>query len=60
LLKAGTFYLVGSLDNRPVFLDVQHRENAMVVALASEQFARLIIEAADPAATVALLNGLAG
>jgi hypothetical protein len=48
LLKAGTFYLVDSL------------ENAIVVELADEQFARLIIEVADPAATVALLNGRAG
>ena len=58
VLKAGTFYLVDSLDNKPAFLDVQHRENAIVVELADEQYARLIIEVADPVQTVALLNEL--
>jgi hypothetical protein len=56
LLKAGTFYLVDSLDSKPTFMDVQHRENAIVVELVDEQYARLIIEVADPAAVVALLT----
>jgi hypothetical protein len=56
VLKAGTFYLVNSLDNKPAFLDVQHRENAFVVEQVDEQYTRLIIEVAAPAATVALLT----
>jgi hypothetical protein len=56
LLKAGTFYLVDSIDNKPAFMAVQHRENAIVVELADEQYARLIIEVADPTAPVALLT----
>jgi hypothetical protein len=58
LLKAGTFYLVDSLDHKPTFMDVQHRENTIVVELVDEQYSRLIIEVADPEAVVALLNGL--
>lgn len=40
-------------------MDMQHRENAIVVDLADEKYNRLIIEVADPAAVVALLNNLA-
>jgi len=40
-------------------MDVQHRENAIVVELADEHYNQLIIEVADPAAVVALLNELA-
>ncbi|GAA4505353.1 hypothetical protein GCM10023172_33070 [Hymenobacter ginsengisoli] len=59
LLKAGTFYLVGSVDNKPAFLDVQHQENTVVVELTDEHFARLIIEVENPDAVVAQLNELA-
>jgi len=59
LLKAGTFYLFGTTGNKPAFMDVQHRENAIVVELADEHYNQLIIEVADPAAVVALLNELA-
>ncbi|GAB3634558.1 hypothetical protein GCM10027422_01480 [Hymenobacter arcticus] len=59
LLKAGTFYLCNTADNKPTFMDVQHRENAIVVDLADEKYNQLIIEVADPAAVVTLLNGLA-
>jgi len=59
LITAGTFYLDGFFDHKPTFFDVQHQDNTIVVELADEQYARLIIEVADPAAVVALLNGLA-
>ena len=59
LITAGTFYLDGLSDHKPTFFDVQHKANTVVVELADEQYARLIIEVADPAATVALLNELA-
>ena len=50
--RAGTFYVHGSW----VFYDVLHAENAIVVELAAERFASLIIEVSDPAATVRLLQ----
>ena len=59
LITAGTFYLDGFFDHKPTFFDVQHPENTVVVELADEHYARLIIEVEDPAAVVALLNGLA-
>jgi hypothetical protein len=59
LITAGTFYLDGLFDHKPTFFDVQHKERTVVVELSDESYARLIIEVADPAAVVALLNGLA-
>lgn len=56
LLKAGTFYLDNAGDHKPTFLDVQHRENTVVIDLADEAYNRLIIEVADPDAVVALFN----
>lgn len=52
LFAAGTFYYHGEL----VFWDVRHVENTVVVSLDHERYKKLIIEVADPAATVALLN----
>lgn len=59
LITAGTFYLDGFFDHKPTFFDVQHQQNTVVVELADEHYARLIIEVEDPAAVVDLLNGLA-
>ena len=56
LLKAGTFYFDNTGDNKPTFLDVQHRENTVVIDLADEEYNRLIIEVADPVAVVALFS----
>jgi hypothetical protein len=56
LLKAGTFYFDTTGDNKPTFLDVQHREDTVVIDLQNEEYNRLIIEVADPAAVVALLS----
>jgi hypothetical protein len=59
LLKAGTFYLDGLFDHKPSFFDVQHQQNTVVVELADEHYARLIIEVENPAAVVARLTALA-
>jgi hypothetical protein len=59
LITAGTFYLDGLFDHKPTFFDVQHKEHTVVVELADEHYARLIIEVDDPTAVVARLNGLA-
>ncbi|MFD1872334.1 hypothetical protein [Hymenobacter bucti] len=56
LLKAGTFYFDNTGDNKPTFLDVQHRENTVVIDLADEEYNRLIIEVADPDEVVALFG----
>lgn len=52
LFAAGTFYYHGEL----VFWDVRHVEKTVIVSLDHERYKKLIIEVADPAATVALLN----
>lgn len=56
LITAGTFYLDGFFDHKPTFFDVQHKEKTVVVELADEHYARLIIEVEDPEAVVALLT----
>jgi hypothetical protein len=56
LLKAGTFYFDNTGDNQPTFVDVQHRENTVVIDLLDEEYNRLIIEVADPDAVVALFS----
>ena len=57
-LRAGTFYLFDTADNKPTFMDVQRRQNTLVVDLTDERFNQLIIEVADPAAVLALLPPL--
>ena len=59
LIKAGTFYLDGFFDNKPSFFDVRRQQNTVVVELADERYARLVIEVADPARVVAELTALA-
>lgn len=56
VIAAGTFYHEGDL----VFWDVHHPENAIVVDLAHERYGHLVIEVADPAASVALLQSQLG
>jgi hypothetical protein len=53
LFAAGTFYYHGEL----VFWDVRHPANTVIVTLNHERYRKLIIEVADPTATVALLRG---
>ncbi|WP_328958699.1 hypothetical protein [Kitasatospora purpeofusca] len=53
VITAGTFYIHGER----VFWDVHDPAKAVVIELADERYARLVIEAADPRATVALIEG---
>jgi hypothetical protein len=53
LFAAGTFYYRGEL----VFWDVRDPANTIIVSLDHERYRKLIIEVADPSATVALLRG---
>jgi hypothetical protein len=52
IFRAGAFYQQGDR----VFWDVHNVQNAIVVELDHEYFSKLIIEVADPAAAVNLLN----
>jgi hypothetical protein len=52
LFAAGTFYYHGE----KVFWDVRDPAKTVIVALAHERYKHLIIEVADPAATVARLR----
>jgi hypothetical protein len=52
VFRAGMFYQEG---NR-VFWDVRHPEKTIVVSLADERYARLIIEVEDPEFVVNLLS----
>jgi hypothetical protein len=56
VFAAGMFVFHGEI----VFWDVRHPENAIVVSLEHETYKKLIIEVADPAATVAMLNAAIG
>ena len=50
--SASTFVYHGEL----VFWDMRHPEQTVVVSLEHERYKKLIVEVADPHATVALLN----
>ena len=52
LFAAGTFYYHGEV----VFWDVRDPANAVILSLEHERYRKLILEVADPAATVALLR----
>ena|SRR5215472_10784967 len=52
IFRAGIFYQQGDR----VFWDVHNLQNAIVVELEHEHFSKLIIEVADPAAAINLLN----
>ena len=52
LFAAGTFYYRGEL----VFWDVRQPANTIIVSLDHERYRKLIIEVADPSATVARLR----
>ena len=54
VITAGTFHL----DGEKVFWDVKDSSKAVVIELADERYARLVIEVAEPAATVALIEGV--
>ena len=50
--RAGTFWL----HKHWAFFDVRHPENTIVVELENEHYAQLIVEVADPAAAVQMLQ----
>jgi hypothetical protein len=52
LLTAGTFYQDGEL----VFWDVHHAEHAISIDLDHEHYRRLVIEVADPAGTIQMIE----
>ena len=52
LFAAGTFYYRGEL----VFWDVRELANTIIVSLDHERYRKLIIEVADPSATVSRLH----
>ena len=52
LFRAGTFYQDGGL----VFWDVAHPERTIVIDLEHERYQRLVVEVADPLASVTLIT----
>jgi hypothetical protein len=52
VITAGTFYV----DGERVFWDVHEAAKAIVIELSDERYARLVVQVADPAATVALIE----
>jgi len=52
VITAGTFYQ----DGNRVFWDVHHPENTIVIDLHDERFNQLIVEVADPAAAVTMIQ----
>jgi hypothetical protein len=52
VITAGTFHQ----DGERVFWDVRDGTRAVVIELDDERYARLVIEVADPGATVALIE----
>ncbi len=54
VLTAGTFYQSG----KRVFWDVHHPENTVIIALKDERYNELIVEVADPKASVEMVKAL--
>lgn len=52
VLTAGTFYQ----DGKRVFWDVHHPDNTIVITLHDERYDELIVEVADPATAVKLIQ----
>jgi hypothetical protein len=52
MITAGTFYA----DGERVFWDVHDAAQAVVIELRDERYARLVVQVADPRATVALIE----
>ncbi|MDK0517546.1 hypothetical protein [Streptomyces sp. ML-6] len=53
VVTAGTFHI----DGERVFWDVRNPAKAVVIQLADERYARLVIQVPDPRATVSLVEG---
>lgn len=56
LFAAGTFYYHGEM----VFWDVRHPENTIIVSLVHEHYKKLILEVANPEATISELHAALG
>ena len=56
VLTAGTFYQ----DGKRVFWDVHHPEKTIVIELRDERYNELIVEVADPPASVKLISARLG
>jgi len=54
VIIAGSYYQWGKKEW--MFWDVAHPENAIVISLDHEKFTRLVIEVADPTATIASIE----
>ncbi|MEU3221369.1 hypothetical protein [Streptomyces sp. NPDC006971] len=52
VVTAGTFHI----DGERIFWDVRDPAKAVVIQLADERYARLVIQVSDPRATVALVE----
>jgi hypothetical protein len=52
VITAGTFHV----DGERVFWDVHDASKAVVIELTDQRYARLVVEVADPPATVALVE----
>ena len=52
VVRAGTWYT----DEGKVFWDIHHPENAITIHLADDTYNKLLIEVADPVATVAAIR----
>jgi hypothetical protein len=52
VIKAGTFYQHG----QRIFWDIHHPDNSIVIELADDQYKELVVEVAEPAATVAQIQ----
>ncbi|MET9661957.1 hypothetical protein [Streptomyces sp. NPDC006510] len=52
IVTAGTFHV----DGERIFWDVRDPAKAVVIQLADERYARLVIQVSDPRATVALVE----
>lgn len=52
VITAGTF----RIDGERIFWDVRDPDKAVVIELNDERYARLIVQVADPSATVALIE----
>jgi hypothetical protein len=52
IFKAGTFYQEGGL----IFWDVSHPEKTIVVELEHEHYSKLVVEVADPNASVNMIR----
>lgn len=58
MITAGSYYEWGK--HEWMFWDVAHPEKAIVVMLDHEKFTRLVIEVADPEATIAAIESAVG